>query len=478
MLFINVFRGVRSMSQSMLDRRHTALMLVAVFAATFMDGLDSSIVSIVLPTIAEDLGVDTATSSWATITYLVVLAGLIIPFARIASQVGVRRILAYGFGIFTVGSALCGLSPSFEVLIASRAVQAVGASMMAAAAPMCCTEHLPFDKLATGMAVVTIGASVGFAMGPVVGGVIAAFTTWHWIFLLNIPIGIVMVPLILKAVPASAETGGRADLDKKGTAILFVGSLVGILGVEMLAYSERRLFSFACIVLCIIILYLFVRVEKKTDVPLLKISMFRNLGFTSIFLCLMLINSAYMGVLYLVPFYGQVVLGHDTLYVGMYMLIAAAITAVIGMPVARWSDRKGRRWFCVTAGAAVTVCFTLYGLWADGMTDLQFLIVVIFQGVGWGFVGGPMASRLVEHAGDERDMASSLMNEAYYVGGALGTAVTAAVFTILSGSEGVDIPDLTSGQFLDGFVPMMIICAAIAAVVLILSFVLKDDDKH
>ena len=466
------------MAATLLDSKHTTLMLVAVFAATFMDGLDGSIVSIVLPTIAEDLGVDTATSSWATITYLVLLGGLIVPFARISSQIGVRKILAYGFGIFTVGSLLCGLSPTFEVLIISRAAQAVGAAMMAAAGPMCCTEHLPPEKLGTGMAVVTIGASVGFAMGPVIGGAIASFTTWHWVFLLNIPIGIIMVPLILKAVPSSAEKGGKPTLDIKGTAVLFVGVLLGIIGVEMLAYSDRRLISLACIILCVAALILFVKIEKRVASPVLKTSMFRNPGFASVFLCLMLINAAYMGVLYLVPFFGDVVLGKDSLYVGIFMLIAAMITAIIGMPIAKWSDRAGRRWFCVTAGAVVTVCFLLYGIWADCMDDPRFLLIVILQGTGWGFVGGPMASRLVEHAGEERDMASSLMNEAYYVGGALGTAVTAAVFTILSGSEGINIPDLTSAQFLDGFVPTMLICAGIAAVVFVLSFLLRDDEKH
>ena len=462
--------------EALLDRRHTAMMLVVVFAATFMDGLDGSIVSIVLPTIARDLAVDTATSSWATIIYMLILAGLLVPFARVSAQVGVRKVMAYGLLIFTVGSLLCGFSYSFPVLIACRALQAVGASMMAASGPMCCTEHLPLDKLGFGMSIVTIGACVGFALGPVVGGAISETLDWHWVFLINVPFGIVMTPLMLKGVPASAEKGGKAHVDMLGTVVLFVAVVLGVLGVELLSYRDLRLPSVALMVVCVVLLLVFVRLERNVKEPLLKTSMFRNLGFTSVFLCLMLINAAYMGVLYLVPFYGQIVLGKTALGVGYFLLVAAMLTAFVGMPIAKWSDRAGRRWFCVAAGLVVLVTFALYGIWADGMSDVEFLVICVFQGLGWGFVGGPMASRLVEHAGDERDMASSLMNEAYYVGGALGTAAIAMLFTILSNSEGVDISALVPHVFLDGFVPSMYICAVMAAVVLVLSFVLRDDD--
>ena len=465
------------METRLLDRKNTMLMLAVVAAATFMDGLDGSIVSIILPTVAEDLGVDTATSSWATIIYLLVLSALIIPFARIAAQTGVRRVLSAGLGIFAFGSLLCGLSSDFPMLIACRFVQAVGAAMMAASAPMCCTEHLPMHQLGFGMSIVTIGASVGFALGPVVGGAISEFLDWHWVFYINIPFGIIAMAAILKAIPASAETGGRPVIDIRGCVVFCAAVVLGVFGVEVLSYEGMAAVSAICIVLCLALLAAFVHLEKKASAPLLKTSMFRNLGFTSVFLCLLLVNSAFMGALYLIPFYGEVVLGKSSLEIGYFLLISALITAAVGMPIAKMSDRMGRRWFCVGAGIVVTAAFVIYGVFADRLSDPLFLAAVALQGIGWGFVGGPMASRLVEHAGDERDMASSLMNEAYYIGGALGTAFAAMLFTVLSGAEGVDIPLIPSGMFLDGFVPTMAACGIISAAVAVMSFLLRDDDR-
>ena len=163
------------MSEIVLDHRHTALMLVVVFVATFMDGLDGSIVSVALPEIGEDLGVDTATSSWVTIIYMMILAGTLVMFARISADTGVRKVMAIGLAVFTAGSLFCGFSTSFWMLIAFRIIQAVGAAMMAAAGPMCCTEHLPPEKLAFGLSVVTIGSSLGFAVGPALGGLIVEY---------------------------------------------------------------------------------------------------------------------------------------------------------------------------------------------------------------------------------------------------------------------------------------------------------------
>ena len=453
------------------------MMLIVMAAATFMDGLDGSIVSIALPEIAEDLGVDTATSSWATIIYLLTLSALIVPFARISAQVGVRSVLAIGLSVFTAGSVLCGLSGSFHLLIAFRIVQSVGAAMMAAACPMCCTEHLPVHRLGFGLSVVTIGASLGFAFGPVVGGAITDFLDWQWIFFINVPFGAVATALILKAIPPSGEGKTRPHLDVPGTVVLCVAVVSGVLGVETLSYNGMLPFSTACILLCLVLLCVFVRMERRAPIPLLKTAMFRDRGFSSVFLCLMLVNMAYMGMLYLIPFYGQVALGMSLLKVGTFLLISAVVTAVVGMPLAKWSDHTGRRWFCVAAGLTILATFLLYGLFGGGMTDPEFLLVAFLQGIGWGFVGGPMASRLVEHAADERDMASSLMNEAYYIGGALGTAVAAMLFTLLSGAEGVDISLLAPGMFLDGFVPTAFFCGALGAVIAVLSFILKDDVK-
>ncbi len=460
--------------QQLLDRRHTSMMLTVVFFATFMDGLDGSIVNVALPDIGASFGVDTATVSWTSIVYMMVLAGTLVAFARVAADTGVRRILAAGLLVFTVGSLMCGLSPTFPVLIASRAVQAVGAGMMAAGAPMCCTEHLPVHKLGFGLSVVTIGASLGFAVGPAIGGAIVDYASWHWLFLINVPLGLAAVPVILKAIPPKAEKSGRISIDLRGAALLFCAITLVTFSIETLSYSSMRAVSALSAVAGIAMLYVFIQAEARTEKPLLKLSMFRNWEFASVFVCLMLINMVFMGMLYLVPFYGQICLEKTSTSIGLFLLVSAVVTAVLGMPFAKWSDNTGRKWFCVAAGLFAALGLGLQAVFTRNMNDAILLLSMLAMGVAWACVGGPMASRLVEHAGGERDMASSLTNEAYYVGGAVGTALCAVLFTAFSGTDGIDIKDVTASAFEMGFEATVAVIAVVGLLIAALSYAVKD----
>lgn len=460
--------------ERMLNSRQTALMLAAVFFATFMDGIDGSIVNVALPDIGSDFYIDTATVSWISIIYMMILAGTLVTFARISADTGVRKILAAGFAVFTFGSLMCGLSYSFELLMVSRTVQAVGAGMMAAAGPMCCTEHLPAHKLGFGLSIVTIGASTGFAIGPALGGFIVEFTNWHWIFLINVPIGIVVTPLILKAIPADAETGGRIDIDVRGAVLLFCAITLVTFAIEILSYESMRLISVSAMILGLAVLAGFVRAESSLERPLLKLGMFRDWQFSAIFVCLMTVNMVFMGVIYLVPFFGEICMGLSSSTIGIYLLISAMVTAVFGMPFAKLSDTLGRRPFCVASGLLLVASMMLLALFGGSITVPVFITVMVLMGLSWACVGGPMASRLVEHAGDERDMASSLTNEAYYIGGAIGVALCAMVFTQFSGTAGIDIQDVTASAFEMGFVAAAVTVGILSAVLALLSLAVRD----
>ena len=461
----------------LLDRKHTGMLLAVVFFATFMDGVDGSIVNVALPDIGSSFGVDTATVSWVSITYMMILAGTLVAFARIAADKGIRLIMALGLAIFTISSLFCGISVSFPMLIAARAAQAVGAGMMAAAGPMCCVVHLPPEKLAFGLSIVTIGASMGFAIGPALGGAIVNFTDWNWIFLINIPLGLIAVPLMLMAVPKSTVPAGKSTLDKAGAVLLLVAIVLITFAIETLSHSDMRTYSVIAGAVGLIVLVVFIRVERNRENPLLKLSMFRRWDFALIFITLMEINMVFMGILYLVPFYAEICLGMSSLTTGLFLLSSPLVTAIFGMPLARLSDTKGRMIFCVLSGLFAVATFIIFILAADNMHWALFLTTMILMGLSWACVGGPMASRLVEHAGDEPEMASSLTNEAYYIGGAVGTALTALVFTLASGTDGIDIDSLTAPVFLSGITAAAAVLLAISATIAVLSFIVKDEKK-
>ena len=461
----------------LLDRKHTGMLLAVVFFATFMDGVDGSIVNVALPDIGSSFGVDTGTVSWVSITYMMILAGTLVAFARIAADKGIRRIMALGLFIFTVSSFICGISVSFPMLIAARAVQAVGAGMMAAAGPMCCVVHLPPEKLAFGLSIVTIGASVGFAIGPALGGAIVNFADWEWIFLINIPLGAIAIPLMLKAVPKSIEPARKSTLDHMGAILLLVAIVLITFSIETLSHSDMGRYSVIAAAVGLCVLFAFIYVEKHRENPLLKLSMFRRWDFSLIFITLMEINMVFMGILYLVPFYAEICLGMSSLTTGLFLLSSPLLTAILGMPIARMSDVRGRRVFCVLSGVFAMMAFAIFMFASDNMHWALFLATMILMGLSWACVGGPMASRLVEHAGDEPEMASSLTNEAYYIGGAIGTALAALAFTIASGTDGIDIDSVTSAQFLSGITATAAILFIISLTIAVLSFIVKDEKR-
>ncbi|MDD2626395.1 MAG: MFS transporter, partial [Candidatus Methanomethylophilus sp.] len=325
------------MQEEYLDRRHTGMMLTVVLFATLMDGLDGSIVTVAAPDIGIAFGVDTATISWVAITYMMVLAGSLILFARIAANYGIRQILAVGLALFTVSSLLCAVSVNFPMLIVGRILQGIGAAMMGATGPMCCARFLPPRRLGFGLALLTVGASVGFAVGPGVGGLIVEYLSWHWIFLINLPLGLIAIPLALAALPKE-QNRGRTSIDWIGAALLAGAVVLGILAVETVSYPSQRPLTIGTGLGCLMLLVLFVRQELRTARPLLNVRLFRNLSFAGLFLCLALINLVYMGIWYLIPFYGEIWLGYISARIGLYLLLSALITAVFGVPVARLSD--------------------------------------------------------------------------------------------------------------------------------------------
>ncbi|MCQ2079768.1 MAG: MFS transporter [archaeon] len=267
-------------------------------------------------------------------------------------------------------------------------------------------------------------------------------------------------------------------LDVRGTVLLFAAITLVTFAIETLSYSDLRSVSAVSAVIGIIVLVFFIRTERKCPAPLLNLSMFRDWQFLSIFLCLMMVNMVFMGMLYLLPFYGEICLEMSSATVGLFLLISAAVTAVLGMPVAKLSDRKGRRGICVLAGLFAATGFGLQAVFTYDMNTAILSVSLVLMGVSWACVGGPMASRLVEHAGDERDMASSLTNEAYYIGGAVGTALTAMLFTLFSATDGIDIQNVSSEAFMNGFAPTAFIVMGISLLIALLSLIVKDSGKE
>ena len=229
------------------------------------------------------------------------LAGLILVFGRIADRGALKKVFVYGFTIFTVASFMCGASNSLPMLLVSRTLQGVGGAMIAASGPMLCVKYISMKKMGFALSMITLGSSVGYAIGPVLGGILTEFLSWHWIFLINIPIGLLAIPFAIHVIPKDGPIEKR-PLDLLGSMFMFGAIATGILALERLSNPDALNVVVVSAVLCVVFLTLFVLRELSFDKPVIDVRIFKSVKFSSVLLSFILFNLV-MG-----PFYRYSVL--------------------------------------------------------------------------------------------------------------------------------------------------------------------------
>ncbi len=463
------------------DKRQQILLLIAISLAAVMDGLDGSIVNIALPAIALDFGTDAGTVSWVVITYLLLISGLILVFGNLAGRGHIKKIFIIGFAVFTAASAVCGISPSLEILLAARIVQGIGGAMIIACAPLICVRFLPSRMLGVSFGVLTAATSIGFALGPALGGIIMQYLSWHWIFLINIPIGLFSIGYIFRVIPKGTPQP-PAKFDTAGAVLLFIAMASGVFALERLphlGFSNPGILAAAAV--CLGTLVIFCLTELRSPHPIMNIRVFRLGRVTATLLAFLIMQIIYCGALYLIPFYLTGSIHADSLLSGLLLLIPPGITTLVSIPVGRWSDQRGRRWFCVAAGVFFVV-FSLgfvllvpeWGLW-------PLVIVLILMGPSIGIANGPGSGRVIAMMPPaDREMGSSVLMTCIYLGAVLGTALYAAIFTVLtmSGTTVSSFADLDPALFLFGFHWTMAAGAGLGVLAIILSFIIKDPPRQ
>jgi MFS family permease len=212
---------------------------------------------------------------------------------------------------------------------------------------------------------------------------------------------------------------------------------------------------------------------------LINVRIFTAWKFTAVFLTFLIINIVFMGIFYLQPFYLQAGMQFDAAVSGLYLLIPPAITAIIGIPLGKWSDRIGRRPFAIAACLVLIAISSIYLVILPEMGQVPLLAGLILMGLFWGFAGGPVASRVVDYAPcGEEGTASSLMITAMYLGCAIGIAVYATTFTIATAEEGiVAFSELDTGTLMNGFHFSMMIGLVFSVVAFVLSVIVRERKK-
>ncbi|HEX3002439.1 MAG TPA: MFS transporter, partial [Methanoregula sp.] len=424
------------MSTIITDPFRQKLLLGAVSLGVVMDGIDGSIVNVALPTMAAYFNTDTGTIAWVIITYLLMMAGLLLVFGKLADRGLAKRLFLLGFGIFTLGSVACGIAPALDILLSARLVQGTGAAMIAAVAPLLCIRYLPKEMLGTAMGVIAATASLGFAAGPAIGGILTQHLSWHWIFLVNIPIGIIGILFASRVIPHDTpEPEERtASFDYPGAITLFLAMVFCTFVLEeVAARGATEPLVLASGALCLLCLGLFARRELAIPEPFLNIRIFSEWRFTAVLAAYLLVNVIFMGVLYLLPFYLTMEMHFDLMTSGLCLLVPPAVIAILSIPVGHWSDRTGRRAFTIAACGVVVLYSAIFAVLSPEYGFVPLLFGLILMGVSFGIAAGPAASRIIESAPKgEEGTGSSLMVTTIYFGGVLGTAIYAALFTFVT----------------------------------------------
>ncbi len=417
---------------STLDHRARWLALMLLCLGDLMIVLDVTIVGVALPSIQEDLGFTDSSLAWVVNAYLIVFGGFLLLAGRLGDLFGHRRLFLWGIGLFTVASLACGLSGSQEMLIGARAVQGLGAAVVSAVAlslmMMLFTE--PHER-AKAMGIFGFVASGGGSLGVLLGGVLTDVLDWHWIFLVNVPIGVVVVALCTRLLPADRAAGARQRLDVAGTVTVTSALMIAVYAIvngNDAGWLTGRTLGFLAV--AVLLLAGFLVIQARVPAPLMPLGLFRlrNLAFANVVGVLWAAGMFawfFMSALYL-----QLVLGYTPLEVGLAFLPGNLIMGALSVGVsARLVMRYGVR---VPLGAGLGCAAVGLLLFARAPVGGDFVVDVlpgmILLGIGAGIAFNPVllaAMSDVEPA--DAGLASGIVNTAFMMGGALGLAVLASV---------------------------------------------------
>jgi EmrB/QacA subfamily drug resistance transporter len=433
---------------------------------------------VALPSMKEDLGFSQSSLAWVVNAYLIAFGGLLLLAGRLGDLIGRRAIFLAGLAVFTVASLLCGAAQSQEMLVAARFVQGIGGAMTSAVVlGMIVTMFSEPRDQAKAIGVYGFVASAGGSIGLLAGGVLTESINWHWIFFVNIPIGVVTAVLATRLIPADKGIGFREGTDIPG-AVLITGALMLLVYTIVKPAADDGWGSTGAIAFGLVSLALvaaFIVREATAHTPLIPLRIFRSRNVSGANAIQALLVAGMFGMFFLGSLYMEQVLGYDPLEIGLAFLPATIIMGILSL---RYSERLIMRFGARTVlipgmlfVAAALVLFTQAPVDGEYVPDLLPVMVVLALGIGVSF---PALMTLAMSGATPQDagLASGLVNTTAQVGGALGLAVLATVSAsrtddLLADGEAA-ASALTSGFHLAFWIGAGLVLAALAVAVAVL----------
>lgn len=421
---------------SLMDDSRKELMIVLTIAfASFLARLNLYTVNVSLPTIARVFGIGTSDVSQIVTSYLLIITGSLVLFGKLGDRLGFKRMFIAGYAVFMLGSLLCGISPGIHSLVASRFAQGLGSSMLLATSFALIAQAIPRERLGRAFGINATATALGVATGAPLGGIIAGYLSWRFIFFINIPLGIAAVFFAWRYLPGSPAAGNtgvreRGAFDIPGAALSFV-ALAAFLHVmnwvAVKGWASPTVLASAA--LCVLSTIILVAWEKRCREPLLDMAVLKDRRFI---FALAATTAAYMliaGNGFLLPFYLELMKGLDAAKTGMVLLVYSLIYVFVSPYAGRLSDRTDPVRLCVIAMFSGAVCTFVFAftLKLNGLAPA--VIFLAWLGFSYVFFLSPVNGLVMGFAPKGKEgVASGLLNTAINLAMVLGVAAFELIF--------------------------------------------------
>ena len=409
--------------------------MASLSLSVLMSSLGTSIANVALPTLAQTFNASFQQVQWVVLAYLLAITTLIVSAGRLGDLIGRRRLLLAGLLLFTAAS-LCGAAANLPGLIAARAVQGMGAAVMMALSMAFVADIVPKERTGSAMGLLGTMSAIGTALGPSVGGILIAQLGWQSIFLINAPLGAVVLLLTLRHLPVDARkpNTGRPTFDYTGTVLLALTLALYALAMT-LGRGHFGLLNAALLLAAFVGMAAFALAETRVASPLVRLSMLREPVLGAGLIMSALVSTVMMATLVVGPFYLSRGLSLNTALVGLVMSAGPIVSALCGVPAGRIVDKLGARSMTAIGLAGILVgCIVLSVLPATlGIPGYVGPIILITPGYAL-FQAANNTMVMTDIRPDQRGVISGLLNLSRNLGLVTGAAVMGAIFAFAAGT--------------------------------------------
>lgn len=424
------------MQKSMNRRPHEQYWIVGSVAfGGFMCSMMSSIVNISLPALARFFEVGTSAVVWVILSYMLTIVALLMPAGKLGDVLGLKRTFLLGYAFFTTGALFCGLAPTLAILITARCLQATGAALLVASSYAIIPKCLPADATGWAFGMMATAVALGVTCGAPLGCLIVGFLSWHWIFLIVVPVGILAILTAGRSLPPDARpegTGGLAAFDLPGAILIAVSMLALMLSLNL--GKEKGWTSLpilAGFITAALLLILLITWERRQTAPILDIALLKNRKYSAGIMASGLATMAYLGNNFMMPFYLELGKHLTTVSVGPMLMVLSIVMMFVGPNAGRLSDRVPVRYLTMTGMLIATLSFSLFafnfgrpGLWVP-------VIYLGMLGLSFGMFFAPNNSQVMGLApADKKGVASGFFATCNNLSQALGICIMETVFAL------------------------------------------------